>query len=339
MITPWLPENLNEMMTVQEDSQRNLLDMDNVVGVGLGHKVKGDEATTDPCISVLVTHKVDKTMLNKNNRVPGSIQKVKTDVVAVGELFAGGGSSALLDDEEDEETPSIQLGVGPGLRTRLRPAQGGFSVGNSRRNSAGTLGTCCYDSADFPGRPSTYYILSNNHVLALSNDGRPGDAIVQPGRLDGGRTRRDTIARLSRFVPIRFHDGSDRPCNLVDAALAEGDLQDLDREVYWIGHARGKAPAAIDQLVQKSGRTTGYTTGRVRQINATVDVSYGEKGLARFCGQIITTAMSAPGDSGSLVLDLEENAVGLLFAGSERSTILNPIDRVEAMLGVQITET
>lgn len=342
MIEQVVPEELSELATVQEGHETDLLDKQNVVGVALGHKVKGEEETDEPCLSVLVAHKVDKSMLSKNDRVPGSIEKHKTDVVEVGELFAGGGAPMLDEAADTDPAPGgdvIQLGSGSLLRRRMRPAEGGFSVGNSRSNSAGTLGTCCYDRGSFPGIPRRYYILSNNHVLALSNDGRPGDLIVQPGRLDGGRVPGDVIARLSRFVPIRFHSGTFRPCNYADAAIAEGDLQDLDREIYWTGIARGRTNAQVGMLVQKTGRTTGYTTGRVSQINATVDVNYGSGRVGRFCRQIVTTNISSPGDSGSLVLDLEERAVGLLFAGSSTRTIVNPISFVESLLDIRVSET
>lgn len=71
-------------------------------------------------------------------------------------------------------------------------------------------------------------------------------------------------------------------------------------------------------------------------MNATVNVGYGTK-TARFTGQVVTTPMSQ-GDSGSLIVDGTENkAVGLLFAGSNLSTIFTPIDRVLAALNVRLT--
>src|SRR3546814_12448476 len=72
----------------------------------------------------------------------------------------------------------------------------------------------------------------------------------------------------------------------------------------------------------KTGRTTNYTTGRITAVNATVDVNYGGCRVARFRDQIITTPMSAGGDSGSLVADRENFAVGLLYA-DRKSTRLN----------------
>ena len=69
-----------------------------------------------------------------------------------------------------------------------------------------------------------------------------------------------------------------------------------------------------------------------------MDVNYGGGRVARFAEQIITKAMSAGGDSGSLVMDREERAVGLLFAGSAVSTIINPIDLVQSLLKIRLTE-
>jgi hypothetical protein len=54
------------------------------------------------------------------------------------------------------------------------------------------------------------------------------------------------------------------------------------------------------------------------------------------CRQIITTNMSAGGDSGSLLCDMNENAVGLLFAGSSSITIHNDIRYVQTLLGIRV---
>jgi len=80
------------------------------------------------------------------------------------------------------------------------------------------------------------------------------------------------------------------------------------------------------------------TLGRIVGINATVDVNYGGGRVARFKDQIITTNMSAGGDSGSLVTDWQNTAVGLLFAGSSVVTILNQIENVRAALRIEVAE-
>jgi len=50
----------------------------------------------------------------------------------------------------------------------------------------------------------------------------------------------------------------------------------------------------------------------------------------------VADLQSAGGDSGSLVLDEENRAVGLLFAGSEKYTIINQINHVLDQLGVSL---
>jgi hypothetical protein len=125
--------------------------------------------------------------------------------------------------------------------------------------------------------------------------------------------------------------------NEVDCALAKPvDPNMFTGQILGIGQVSGTKAATLGMTVRKSGRTTGYTEGTINLLNATVSVAYGNK-TARFTGQIITSPMSQGGDSGSLIVDKAENkAVGLLFAGSNLSTIFNPIDRVLAALNVTI---
>ena len=49
-------------------------------------------------------------------------------------------------------------------------------------------------------------ILSNNHVLANSNDATIGDPILQPAAMDGGTVSADTVAKLERFIRLRYTD-------------------------------------------------------------------------------------------------------------------------------------
>jgi len=311
---------------VQEDESDALLAKANVVGLGIGHKITEEKDTGEPCLTVFVSQKLDPDMIGVADMIPKTVGKFKTDVVETGEIFAGVDATEELPEPDTEEEVGIEA-----LRGRIRPAQGGYSVGHYRI-TAGTIATAVTDTRPYPGIPRKYYILSNNHVLANSNNARIGDPILQPGPYDGGRYPRDLIARLSRYVPIRFNG----PPNYVDAAIAEGQFHNLNREIYWIGYVKGVRAVRVGSIVQKTGRTTNYTTGRVTAINATVNVNYGGGRVARMVRQIVTTNMSAGGDSGSLLCDLGENAVGLLFAGSSRVTIHNDIRYVQSLLGIRV---
>ncbi len=286
-------------------------------------------------------------------------KKTPTDVVEVGHFFAGGEYSNPVQEKRVQDSPiadgdpslllpsesNYTLGDGPATATsasltrRMRPAQGGFSCGHYL-TGVGTIATCCYDLDPFPSMPQRYYILSTNSAIASLNDARAGDPILQPVLGDGGMYPSDMIARLTRYVTIEFSTDCSQPVNYVDAAIAEGNLQDLNRKIYWGGHVKDLyTTPSVNDIVQKSGRTTGFTTGRVTTINTTLDMNYSNGRKARFEKQIIATGMSnEPGDSGSLVLNLDEHAVGLISGGSSTATIINNILFVQALLKVRVHE-
>jgi hypothetical protein len=225
--------------------------------------------------------------------------------------------------------------------------------------TAGTLG--CLVRKD-----GKKHILSNNHVLADSNNGQLGDYILQPGPYDGGEFPGDRIAKLEDFVPISFLEAPDgcgtaralasllnfcakvigsktrlqsitirQAENLVDAAIALPiDEKDIKDEILDIGKIKGINEGAVGMAVKKTGRTTEFTTGEIQQVDVTVDVQYELGKIARFADQLMGGAMSEGGDSGSAVLDTDNNLVGLLFAGSDTTTIFNRIQNVFSALGV-----
>lgn len=346
----------------QEDN--GLLDAANVVGVGVGRKQKNGVLTKEPCMTVLVSQKLDLDELSENDRIPPTFGKCKTDVVEVGHLFAGVTTEMLAKGSKSGsngvsgrprttqrtpraeqppllETPSVPLERSLEADTqllseRVRPALGGYSVGHYKV-TAGTIATGVLDLQSVPGAPQKYYLLSNNHVLADSNAARIGDPILQPGPADGGTAENDVIGHLSRFVPIHFGAGGQFPSNYVDAAIAEVPFHSLNREIFYIGYpGKQLAYPGPGEVLQKTGRTTNFTTGSVMVLNATVNVNYWGGRVARFLKQIVTTPLSAGGDSGSLVLNLQDQPVGLLFAGSAQATVLNPIAYVQRLLQVRI---
>ena len=225
---------------------------------------------------------------------------------------------------------------------RHRPIQIGISIGHFRI-TAGTLG------AFVRGSKGQIQILSNNHVLADENDGATGDAILQPGAIDGGGRARDRVAGLQRFVRLRGSHVS----NTVDAAVAAVD-KDIESRIdaLYRSHGRlsGVAPEDADiERVEKWGRTTGHTRGRVTAFELdNVVVGY-DLGEVRFDGQIeIESSGRSPfsdgGDSGSLIMTAGDHlAVALLFAGSQRGgrgnlglTYANPIEPVLSSLKVDL---
>ncbi|MEE8137680.1 MAG: serine protease [Thermoanaerobaculia bacterium] len=279
---------------------------ENVVGVGVGQKITGGSLTGTPCVTVYVVDKVAPERLAPGAVVPRQVGSVPTDVLAVGEITA-------------------QRHVG-----RMRPAPAGVSVAHPRV-TAGTIGAKVY-------RGRNAYILSNNHVLANSNNARRGDSILQPGPADGGREPADTIGTLHRFVPMDF---SGRP-NLVDCATARIRDADVTADILNIGpfDRRREAVPYTFQVVVKTGRTTQTTLGLVTDTNFTGRIGYGLSGSAVFRNQIVVSGVGGPfsqgGDSGSLVIEaLTRRPMGLLFAGSPAITLVNPIRTVMRSLAVR----
>ncbi|MCH8120679.1 MAG: hypothetical protein IIC00_13260 [Planctomycetes bacterium] len=217
-----------------------------------------------------------------------------------------------------------------------RPVPIGVSTGHPDI-TAGTIACRVTDGTDV-------YALSNNHVYANSNDGEKGvDNVLQPGAFDGGVDPADAIGTLFDFKEILFNG----PDNTIDAAIALSSTAELGTATPSDGYgipSSETVPAVLDLKVQKYGRTTELTTGKIIGINATVDVCYDGRGRvcfkwARFVNQIIIKPgdFSAGGDSGSLIVTQSgNNPVGLLFAGSSKVTIANRIDLVLDRFGVTV---
>lgn len=353
MIEQSVPSDFIDLANVQHRNEAALLDKEHVVGVALGYREEGGEETDEQAITVLVDVKLDQDLLSEDDLVPSTLDESKVDVKQVGSIsiqqFIASRPAVEAPTAEYAEAPEAPsdrlMAVGQELITpqvltgRVRPAMGGYSCGHPRV-TAGTIGTGCYPARPFPGIPARYFLLSNNHVIANSNFASVGDPTIQPGRVDGGQAPQDTIGRLAAFVPLKYKTPTTAPLNFVDAAISAVPFQLLTREIYYLGYVRRSFVApSVGTMVKKTGRTTNFTTGRVTAVNATVDVGGYPGGVARFAGQILTTAMSAGGDSGSLVVNFDNDGVGLLFAGSSAVTVLNPLNWVQALLGVRISET
>jgi len=314
----------------------------NVVGLGFGKKFIKGKPTEQDCVQIYVTRKISLHNLKKKDRVPKKIKGVITDCIEVGEI-------KIL------SSPSENLKI-KGLKYRKRkhrPAVPGISIGHPFI-TCGTLGAIVEKSGKF-------YILSNNHVLANSNKGRIGDITVQPGCFDNASLKDDVIGYLADYEPIKFENNKGKkglvclilktlykyckcekclmeqlnPHNIMDAAISQVNKKDVNPEIYELGRIHGVRKVKIGETLQKSGRTTGVTKSEVISTNATVKVGYGNGKTAVFENQIMTGCMSKGGDSGSLCLDKDMNAVGLLFAGSEKITILNPIKPVLDRFGIK----
>ncbi len=316
-----------------------LFKLPNIVAIGVGFRNRDRQGLRELCLVCSVDRKRPLNELRESDRAPAYLGDFRVDVVASGKFRALG-------------QPQVE---------RMRPVQPGISIGHTGI-TAGTFGCVVL-------RNGERLLLSNNHVIANGNAGKLGDSIVQPGPHDGGSSQRDVIAKLVEYIPI-VYDGDRDPVgatrtdpnasgcgknlsflagktnaldpinragqNLVDCAIARPvDPSILTTDILNVGRPRGIGVGALGMRVQKSGRTTGHTLGDIEQIDVTSRIEY-ETRSATFSGQIMATAVSAGGDSGSVVLDMSNNVIGLLFAGSQTSTLINPIQNVFEALNIEL---
>ncbi len=230
---------------------------------------------------------------------------------------------------------------------RYRPVPGGVSGGNFNdyRYFPGAGGGACVGGTIgcVVEKNGTKYFLSNNHVFARKNRASIGEAIVQPGLIDAdpvcSQNTADVVANLSAYKVIKWQPL--RNSNTIDAAIAKVKPGMQASCAMVSGYTPSSTPAAafLGMKVKKTGRTTGVTYGTVTGVNVTVVVNYTpDGGYARFENQIEFTNMSAGGDSGSLIVtdNSANDPVALLYAGSDVTTIGNPIQLVLDYFGVTI---
>ena len=168
--------SVDQVIQAQAVVEADLLQRANVVGVAIGNKGDKTQEEGEKAVVVLVEQKLPLAALAATDVIPKQIDGVRTDVYEVGYLRA-------------YETP----------RDRFRPTiPSGVSIGHFKI-TAGTLGTIVTDRST-----GAKYILSNNHVLANSNDAAEGDAILQPGPADGGQNPSDVVAHLGRFIKLSY---------------------------------------------------------------------------------------------------------------------------------------
>jgi hypothetical protein len=265
-------------------------------------------------------------------------------------LLNGAGFSSSGLQNQSAQTGYIEMGSSGGNANDYDSKQDSGGKEYVNDCCGGTLGALVAD------RNSNLFILSNNHVLAESDQARAGDSIVQPALVDlncnpqAGRT----IGSLRYVVPLQSSQSN------VDAALAaatpavdaSGAILQLGPSINGVlspaapaaGTGEALSASVLNQLrVVKSGRTTGLTCSTVNTVDLSVQVDYyydcAESRpyyTKTYVNQIGMPGASFAdsGDSGALVLDASNaQPVGLFFAsGADDSnhgfSVANPIQDV-----------
>jgi hypothetical protein len=228
----------------------------------------------------------------------------------------------------------------------------------------GTLGSLIQDSGGHE------YLLSNNHVLARSDQASVGDTIVQPGLIDNNCTPNGDGPGTTPIGSLTGWLGLSSSATNADAAIAQvdsgavsttGNILELGTRQAdgslgaappGISSTGGKGEAAsLGLVVAKSGRTTGLTCASVSALDLDVTVDYfldcaeTKPYLTKtYTNQIAISGnqFSDSGDSGSLVVDTANaEPVGLYFTGGADATgvsqaVASPAPDVLSELSAQV---
>jgi hypothetical protein len=249
----------------------------------------------------------------------------------------------------------------------------GSSGGNNKDydSSGNQITDCCGGTlgALIQNGSGTQYILSNNHVLARSDQASQGEDITQPGLVDENcdPSKGTLVGTLTGWLQISSSSTN------ADAAIAQinSGAVDTSGAILELGPrqldgtlaakppgtsstaGKGENPS-VGMTVAKSGRTTGLTCASVSATSLSVQVDY-----FKDCGEtqpyftktyqnqmeITGSQFSDAGDSGSLVVNTSNGEpVGLFFAGGvdtngQSQSVASPAPDVLNELGSQLGGT
>lgn len=289
-----------EMVARHHQRVRRAFDDPNIVAVGISEKITGRKKTGNLTVCFYVVKKQPIRRIAPEHLVPPVLAvdgaAVFTDVKEVGKIV-------------------------PQIQKKASPLQSGFSIGHVRV-TAGTLGALVR-------KDGKLYVLSNSHVLARSGKAKLGDTILYPGKADGGKASKNTIAHLAEFVPFVTGEVF---ANRLDAALAEVIPERMD-DVDFAIHGARKPLRTIKpkrgMVITKLGRTTGITEAEIEDVNFRVVIDYDGVGRVAFLDQVLCRRYSEGGDSGSIIVDKKSGRIiGLHFAGSPQGSVFTPISTV-----------
>lgn len=307
--------------------------------------------------SCAVAYTAPSTFLSNASTFVVATVGTSSSKTATAVLLNTAGISSNPDNHQNEQGSPINLGTSGGNNNDYD------TQGNQILDCCGgTLGSMIQNSS------GTQFLLSNNHVLARSDQATTGEMIVQPGLIDNGCTPNGVgsgttpVGVLTAWLPLNSATtNADAAIAQVDSgavntsgAIEElGPLQSGSLAAAPPGTSstdgKGENPA-IGMVVAKSGRTTGLTCASISAINADVQVAYFkncEESEPYFTKtytnqiEIAGNEFSDAGDSGSLVVDTSDaEPVGLFFAGGVDQTgtsegVANPVSTVLAELGSQ----
>ena len=315
-------EDMDKAQAVLASVQSDWLQRDGVTAVDLGFKWSDGQMTDQLSIRVHVAQKKTREQLTDADLFPKELDGIPVDVIEATYNI----QSVTESEWEDAQLEAAKDGRGQ----RFAEVPLGVSIG-SPRVTAGTLGAKVFDA-----NTREEMILSNWHVMVGSLSAQAGDAVWQPGRMDGGN-QNDVVANITRWVLGPY-----------DAAVAKvAEIRPVFAQTLEDKPIEDTTTPRLGMRVWKSGRTTGYTEGFIDGLMMTTSLNYREAGRHELHAvmRVVPRPGSPPGeislggDSGSVWVDEDSGkAVGLHFAGeigdAPEYALANDINSVVAHLGV-----
>jgi hypothetical protein len=289
----------DRMVAAKERHEKALMEKPWVQGIGVAFRQGAGGAANDLVIRIYV-HGDGGT---GRNSLPSEIEGFPVEVV--------------------EGHFRMEASAAPGAVTgpdkkRYDPLLGGISMAPSRsRGGSGTLGLMV--SSNRPGEDAM--MLSNYHVMCLSDGKREmGDEMCQEARADNKASWCGNCAALSRWYGGDIQVGG--VDYGVDAAVAVKTAREARlSEIVSIGRVSGIADPEMDMIVQKRGRTTELTMGKIAMVSFLGRSNFGPPiGQVLMSNQIVVEGMdgafSAGGDSGSVYVEVSSKKVVGLHNGA-----------------------
>ena len=321
-------EEYSSATTLVNTYAKRFISQDDINAVGIGFRKVNGTQTEEVSIKAFVTKKLPANLVPVSKLLPSAttergVKNIKIDV----------------EEMDKPVAPHFDTGVFSRLDEKLARAAfpATISPGKSSSNIQEEVGTICI-CAKPKGTADTKFrfFLSCNHVFASFNFAPLGIPITEPSKVDGGILPYDFIGRLYSFVPLIYGPFY---ANFMDVGVAYTNLYSGVNIIGGIGKITtvGDNNDLINfPAVKKVGRTSGITYGNVAAVHATIKVDYWYGRNTLFGNQIITSLMGAYGDSGSVLLDQNNHAQGMLFSGSATHTFFSPLDAILQTLGLEI---
>jgi hypothetical protein len=300
-----------------DGARRHLACFPHVTGVGVGWKETRGLVTGTPAWRVYVRRKPPARALAAGEIVPPWFDGLATDIV----LSAAALPSASLPGEAP---------LAPGAA--ISNLRGIAHDGGPPRHPSG-LGTLGFFALRNGSRQREVVLVSNRHVLLAHRAGK-GDPIYHPvlvPRGEGWVIRGDTIEPVAEILDegveghhrFRYPDSAGESY-FVDCATASLIRQFPNPQPTVVrGAARlhtldvigGRAP-----VVHKIGCATGVKYGRVVDVAAQIETAAGESRLETIVIRGDESDFTGPGDSGAVLLNRRNQAVGLVWGRSQRDS-------------------